>query len=131
MKSMLLAFMFLLSTSWMMAQNPAAPNQEGESHRSYPAGSEQTVTGCLSQSNGDYMLARKDGLMFKLTRDATKLSGYVGQEVRVIGLVVEKSGTNGTEEAGGTGGTVVTLRVNSVKHIANTCPSSQGEMMPK
>jgi hypothetical protein len=126
-----LLLVFLLGAPWLAGQIPAAPDQAGNSHQTYPEGSEQTVTGCLSHANGDYMLTRKDGLTFRLSRDASKLSDYVGQQVRVTGMVVAKSGTNGTEDAGGTGGTVVTLRVNSVKHIANTCPSGQGEMMPK
>lgn len=127
MRITLLVFVFLLGTSWMVAQTPAAPNQEGNSHESYPAGSEQTVRGCLSQSNGEYMLATKNGMSYKLTRDASKLSDYVGQEVRVTGMVVAKSGGNGTQEAGGAGGTVETLRVDSVKHVSNTCPSAEGE----
>lgn len=131
MKTALLAVFLLLGTSWMMGQTNAAPDQEGNSHRTNPQGSEETVTGCLSQASGEYMLTNKDGMMYKLTRDASKLSDYVGQEVRVTGMVVAKHGTNGTQEANATGGTVETLRVNSVKHMANTCPSGQGEMMPK
>jgi len=129
MKSILLAFVLLLGTSWMVAQNQAAPNQEGNSHQTYPAGSEQTVSGCLSQSNGEYMLTSKEGMMYHLTRDTSTLADHVGQEVRVTGMVVAKSGSNGTQEAGGAnGGTIETLRVNSVKHISNTCPSGKGEM---
>lgn len=128
MRITLLMSVILLGTSWMVAQTPAAPSQEDSSHRSYPVGTEQTVSGCLSQSNGEYMLTAKNGLSFKLSRDASKLSDYVGQEVRVIGMVTGKTGTNGSEEAAGTGGTVVMLRVNSVKHISNTCPSGEGEM---
>lgn len=131
MRTILFAVFLMLGASWMMAQTSSAPDQEGSSHRTNPQGSEEIVTGCLSQTSGDYMLTRKDGMMYKLNSEASKLSDYVGQEVRVTGMVVDKSGTNGTQEAGGTGGTIETLRVNSVKHIANTCPSSQGEMTPK
>ncbi len=126
MRATLLAFVLLLGCSWMVAQNPAAPDQEGNSHQTYPAGSEQTVTGCLSQSNGEYVLTSKDGMMYHLSRDSSKLAGPVGHEIRVTGMVVAKSGSNGTQEAGGAnGGSVETLRVNSFKHISKMC--SQGE----
>jgi hypothetical protein len=128
MKFTLLAFVLLLGTSWVSAQTSAAASQEGSSHESNPEGSEQTVTGCLGQSNGQYTLVRKNGIAYKLSRDSEQLSGYVGQEVRITGMVVAKSGSNGTQEANGTGGTAETLRVHSVKHISNTCPSAEGEM---
>jgi hypothetical protein len=117
MKITLLAFVFFLSTSWIMAQTSA--NQRA---------SEQIVTGCLKQSNGEYMLTSREGMTYKLTRDAANLSGYVGQQVRVTGMVVARSATNRTQEAGGIGGTFETLRVSSVKHISNICPSGEGEM---
>ncbi len=131
MKSVLLAFTFLLGTGWTFAQSTAAPDQEGSSHRSYPEGSEQTVNGCLGKSNGKYVLTRKDVTSFELTGGTSKLSNHVGQEVKVTGMVVAKSGTNGTEEGTGTGGTVITLRVNSIKQIAGTCPNGEDIMMPK
>jgi hypothetical protein len=68
-------------------------------------------------------------MIYELTRDAAELSDQLGDEVQVTGMVVAKSGANGTQEAGGTGGTLKRLHVNSVKHTSDTCrlAKSHGE----
>lgn len=123
-----LAFVLLLGTSWLAAQTPAGPNQERTIRASNREGSQETVSGCLTRRNAEFMLTDRYGMSYKLSDNASKLAEYVGQQVQVIGVAVARSVTGRAQQTDGTGGSIETLRVNSIRHIENTCPSGEGEV---
>jgi hypothetical protein len=114
MKTVLLAGAFLLSSSFLVAQNqsPAstpptlpqsqsqpAPDQQPSSSpsstmpsadQSAQAGSQsdssaQKIEGCLSQTASGFALADASGTTYNLTGDTSKLSSHVGEQVEVKG----------------------------------------------
>jgi hypothetical protein len=113
MKTVLLAGAFLLSSSFLVAQNQApastpptlpqsqsqpAPDQQPSASPSstMPAAdqssmgsqsdsSAQKIEGCLAQSGSDFTLADASGTTYKLTGETSKLSSHVGEQVEVKG----------------------------------------------
>jgi len=102
----------LLGVSWVAAQDSTttSPKRGG-------AGA-HTVEGCLSSSDGKYMLTDMQGKTFELIGDTSKLAEHVGHEVKITGTE-----SSGTASAGGAGSQEMTLDVSSVKHISKTCKS--------
>ena len=120
-KVLLLLSVLFLGAAWAAAQDSTPSGQSG----SATAGSETTVQGCLSASNGSYTLTDKDGSAFQLTGNTAKLSEHVGHEVKITGASASASASSGAS-AGTTSGAnsaSQTLQVSSVKHIAKTCQS--------
>ena len=126
MRYLLLVSVLLLGATWAAAQN--YPSQTSPSQTtSTGTGGEKTVQGCLSGSDGNYMLTEKNGKSFRLTGDTAKLSEHVGHEVKITGTVSSasaapsaKSGGMGGEESGSA---AQALEVSSVKHVSKTCQS--------
>ena len=113
MKTVLLAGAFLLSSSFLVAQNQApastpptlpqsqsqpAPDQQPSaspsstmpsadqsSMGSQSDSSAQKIEGCLAQSGSDFTLADASGTTYKLTGETSKLSSHVGEQVEVKG----------------------------------------------
>ena len=142
---------------------PSSPSQSGSTTQSSPSGSTtqsspsetssgqtagtsegtstgassgaNTIQGCLSGSDGNYMLMDKSGNSYQLTGDTAKLSQHIGHEVAVTGTPGSASGSSGaagsSSGAMGSGssgsmghsGANQTIEVTSVKHIAKTCQS--------
>ncbi len=139
MRNILLFSVLLLGTSWMAAQSSAGTGQgssAGASQGDYGQGSAQaggqtgssqkTVTGCLSQSNGQYMLTSHKGMTYQLAGDSSELSNHVGHEVKITGT---ESGAGASANSGGNGmgqtsANGPTLQVASMKHISKTCKSA-------
>jgi hypothetical protein len=126
MRHLLLLSVLLLGATWAAAQN--YPSQTSPSQTSPTgAGAETTVQGCLSGSDGNYMLTDKRGNTFQLTGDTAKLSEHVGHEIKVTGTTSASaspsSGKAGEEREGEAGGSSRQLEVTSVKHVAKTCQS--------
>ena len=130
MRHLLLLSVLLLGVSWAAAQH--YPSQTSPSQTTPTgAGAEITVQGCLSGSDGNYMLTDKRGNTFQLTGDTAKLSEHVGHEIRVTGTAssasaAPSSGKAGEEKEGEAGGSSLQLEVTSVKHISKTCQSGGG-----
>jgi uncharacterized protein YdeI (BOF family) len=150
MNKLLLLSVLLLSFSWAVAQdtpsqsNPSqdqstqqqtTPDQSGmNSSRGQSdttsaqtsagqnnMGNQTTVKGCLSSSNGNYMLTDKSGTMYQLMGDTSKLSEHVGHEIKVTGTM-GSAGSQTGESGGGMGqGSQEALQVSSVKHISKNC----------
>ena len=146
MRHILLFSLLFLGTAWVVAQNPSN-TQPGQSQTnpsdSNPAGAsdqsnstatsnantgtKQSVEGCLSSSNGNYMLTAKDGTMYQLMGDSSKLSEHVGHEIKVTGTVSSSATANGGSAGATTNNSVQqTLQVSSARHISKTCQSGGG-----
>jgi len=150
MQKLLLLSVLLLSFSWAAAQDTPSqttPNQDQTQSQPAPdrqappdaaqtnsggqnnMGGQMTVKGCLSSSNGNYMLTDKNGTMYQLSGDTSKLSDHVGHEVRVTGTMGAAGGSQAgdTSSMGTSGGSAQqTLQVASIKHISKTCQNGGG-----
>src|ERR1700757_2484236 len=117
----LILSIMLLGLTWAIAQDQsgAASRRAGQS-----AGSQMTVEGCLSGSNGNFTITDKNGTSYQLTGDTAKLSEHVGHEVKITGT--PSSGAAGGENASAGAGSSQTLQVSSVKHVSKTCKSGGG-----
>lgn len=121
MRHLLFLSVLLLGVSWASAQNqPSQTNQnQTDSQQTAASGadSETTVQGCLSGSDGNYVLTDKNGSTFQLTGDAAKLSEHVGHEVKVSGTSTSASTAPRGEPANSTAPqqTAQTIQVTSVK----------------
>lgn len=89
-------------------------------------GNQKTVTGCLSQANGQYMLTSQKGMTYQLTGDSAELANHVGHEVKVTGT--ESAAGASANASGQTSANGPTIEVSSMKHISKTCktPNSGG-----
>lgn len=133
MRQILFLSVLLLGATWAMAQSnepqtsPSHSTATTQSEASATSsGGNVTVQGCLSGSDGNYMLTDKNGTTYQLSGDTAKLSEHVGHEIKVTG---SKSASSMSPSGGGTetGASKQTLQVSSFKHISKTC-SSGGEM---
>ncbi len=115
-KILILALLLVALTAWVQAQSGMASDQSMSSHK--------TVEGCLQGSNGSYTLTAKDGMMYQLSGDTSKLAEHVGHEVQITGMTSK----NATDSSAGAaaGSSQQTLEVKSVKHISKTCTSAMG-----
>lgn len=122
----------LLGASWAAAQN--SPSQSNPSQTSPSqtttgnTGSQTTVQGCLSTSNGNYTLTDKNGNSFQVIGDAAKLGEDIGHEVKIAGTLNSASASWGGGSPSNTTGqpdssSLEVIQVSSVKHIAKTCTS--------
>lgn len=134
MRNLMLFSVLLLGSSWMAAQTTTTgqgaagqDNGYGQTQQSQTAtGSQKTVTGCLSQANGQYVLTSRKGMTYQLTGDSAELANHVGHEVKITGT---ESGAGASANAGsnGMGQTSAngpSIDVSSVKHISKTCTTS-------
>ena len=78
-----------------------------------------SVQGCLSGSDGNYMLTDDNGATYRLAGDTAKLSEHVGHEVKIIGTTSAGS-ASGSSGSMGNNNSSQTLQVSSVKHISKT-----------
>ena len=133
-KLALLFSVILLGASWVAAQDNSTSQDQANSPAasqtaSSTAGSETTVQGCLSGSDGNFTLTDKSGNNYTLTGDTAKLTEHVGHEVKVTGTTssASTSPSGGGSATGTTGqataGSATTIEINSVKHISKTCQS--------
>jgi hypothetical protein len=113
MRQLLVLCVLLLGVSWAAAQNSPTTSPKGSTSAGASA---HTVEGCLSSSEGKYMLTDMHGKTFELTGDTSKLAEHVGHEVKI-------TGTESSETASASGSQEMTLDVSSVKHISKTCKS--------
>jgi hypothetical protein len=119
-----LASILLLGLTWAVAQNTTATTNKGYSQTSTSTGSQTSVEGCLSSSAGKYMLTDKEGKMYELTGDTSKLAEHVGHEIKVTGT--ESAGSAASTGTMSKESTEATLDVTSFKHISKTCKSGGG-----
>jgi len=143
MRHLLLLAVLSLSTTWTLAQtSQTQPSANGQTTQTQPstndqtgtaqgdmsptsAGANKSVEGCLSGSDGNYMLTDKSGTSYRLTGDTSKLAEHVGHEVKITGSMPNSAAASGGM-AGDSAEGKNTLQVNSVKHISKTCSSGGG-----
>lgn len=87
-------------------------------------GAKTTVEGCLSGSNGSYMLTDSQGKSYQLQGDTSKLANHVNHEVRVTGTESAAGAPGANSMSNGAGGSEITLDVTSVKHVSKTCKNA-------
>jgi Protein of unknown function (DUF5818) len=120
-KLLMLALLLVTLTAWVQAQtNDQSGMASGQSMSSH-----KTVEGCLQGSNGSYTLTAKDGTMYQLSGDTSKLSEHIGHEVQITGM----TSASATDSSAGVaaGSSQQTLEVKSVKHISKTCKSAMSQ----
>jgi hypothetical protein len=125
----LLLLSVLLCASWAIAQNSPSQTNSTQSTPTQAAtgdtGSQTTVQGCLSGSDGNYTLTDKNGNSFQLKGDTAKLSEHVGHEIKITGALNSASASSGggsnTMGQTGTASQQQTIEVSSMKHVAKTC----------
>jgi hypothetical protein len=120
-KPFLVTAVLVLATSWTFAQYGGS-QQPDKSQTSGRSG--QTFEGCLGGSAGNYTLIDASGNKYQLAGDTSKLSGHVGQQVRITGG--ESPGAPGAATSGvtsGPAGGANTIFVKKVKMISSSCPS--------
>jgi hypothetical protein len=124
-KALLLALSLFGLVAWLQAQNQYP--QAGSSQTT--AAGESSVKGCLQGSDGNYTLTTKNGTVYQLQGDTSKLNEHVGHEVQITGSTTTASNapnpTPGTPA--GTTQQQATLTVQSVKHISKTCTTSSAK----
>jgi hypothetical protein len=112
---------FLLSTGFVIAQDtkPATPSPDNSQA---PKG-QMTVQGCVTRSNGDYILIKQDpGDTYELQASGkVKLHLYLGQRVEVTGKQSPSLSTSTDAES--KSGSPVTITVTSIKTIDKECPA--------
>lgn len=131
MRHLLLLSVLLFGASWAMAQNDpsqTAPTQSSPSQEmSAGSGTDTSVQGCLSGSDGNFMLTDKNGSTYQLTGDTAKMSEHVGHEVKVMGSTSTASSSGAGTPPGSAGTTAKqSLQVSSIEHISKTCESGGG-----
>jgi hypothetical protein len=95
-----------------------------------------TVQGCVSGSDGNYMLTMDGtGTMYKLSGKESKLKDHVGHEVAVTGQMSTGGGSAASQQDQGqsaspTGGGSV-IQVSEVKMISKHCASGAGAPQPQ
>jgi hypothetical protein len=108
---------FLLSSSWGLAQNSSSPEQtpdkaqiaELEKHG-------KAVEGCLSGSANTFTLTNAKGRPYKLTGDTQGLKENVGHMVRLYGTAADAG-----YDPSSIWGTQATFGVKRVESLADTC----------
>ncbi len=111
----------LLFAGTVVAQEsiPDNPSQHPAKH------SKQTLTvkGCVSRSNGDYILFQQDpGMTYELQATGkTKLRKYLGQQVEVTGTESPSLSTSSDALTRTGSPASVTLTITSIKTIAKEC----------
>lgn len=123
-KSLMLVATLLLSTAWLMAQDPQTSSGSGQAGSATSGSSGQTaVEGCLQGSSGSYTLTDKSGTSYQLQGDTSKLAEHVGHQVQITGTAsagsAGSSASAGSSGAGSAGSQMLT--VEKVKHMSKTC----------
>jgi hypothetical protein len=101
-----------LSGSFLFAQN-SSNDSKGQI----------TITGCVSRSNGDYILMRTDpGVTYELQASGkTRLKHYLGQRVQVTGSESPTLSSSSDATAKEGSAAPVTLNITSIKSIDKDC----------
>jgi len=126
-RMLLLAALGLLCTSFAVAQDMSPQSSQAGSGASDRAG---TIQGCLSGSDGNYMLAQdQTGTMYKLVGSENQLKKHVGHEVMITGQMSPGSAASTSDEANSAASASAgasndnTVQVSDVKMVSKHCSS--------
>jgi hypothetical protein len=118
MKRMIFGTLILLvSATWGTAQQ-SHPNQANESS----ASNQTTIQGCLSRSEGDYIVTDKSGTMYHLKGDTGQLADHVGHEVQIKGTMPDSSTASGASTSDKS---EQNIEVASMNHISEKCSTKE------
>jgi len=130
-KMLMLLSLGLLGASMALAQDAPTADQQATpgANSSNSSASTGTVQGCLSGSEGNYMLTQDGtGTTFKLMGDETQLKKHVGHEVSVTGQssgdaasTTTSNQGQGDTSAGSAADTRTTIQVTNVKMVSKQC----------
>jgi hypothetical protein len=113
----------LLVSSVLLAQDSNSANSPTRDSKSPK--DQVTVRGCVSQSNGDYILMKQDpGVAYQLeSTGKTRLHNYFGQEVEIKGRKFStlSSSSDALNKVGSAA--PVTLKILSIRTISRYCSS--------
>jgi hypothetical protein len=111
-------FALLLSGSFLLAQN-SPMSQDTSRDSEGPV----TVQGCVTRSNGDYILVKVDpAVSYELqAAKKIKLNKFLGQQVEVTGK--ESPSLSTSSDSSRRAGSSVTLTVTSIKTLDKECPA--------
>ena len=115
-KTIVFAVMLLTSAVWLQAQ---AMGQSDKTANTI------TVQGCLHTGAGRYSLTASDGMVYRLTGEANKLKEHVGHEIEVTGTPSVRTKSTTQEGAASSVTEQHVLRVQTIKHIADTCSTKK------
>jgi hypothetical protein len=120
MRIALLTVLFFASLILAQDSKPAAPS-DSSAH----AKGQVTIQGCVTRSNGDYILFKQDpGVSYQLQGSGKiKLHSYLGQRVEVTGKESPSMSTSSDSMNRVGSASPVTITVNSIKTIDKECPA--------
>lgn len=118
-RALLLASILMLSPMWVLAQYGS--NSEDTTSRSTTA-RRMTIEGCLDGAIGNYTLTDPAGTSYRLTGNPEKLKAYVGDTMRITGVVTPLAYVPGAMSEGTE--TQPTLSVISLKLVSAVCDNT-------
>lgn len=107
----------LLSGSFLFAQNASTDNGQRGNNSSGPV----TVTGCVSRSNGDYVLMKQNDTYELQAKGKTRLKDYLGQRVEVSGRQEPTLATSSDAMAKQGAAAPVTIVIKSIRTLDKEC----------
>jgi len=116
-KTLMLTVVLLLSAAWLQAQDNMGKSSD--------AAGASTITGCLSRAGSYFTLTDSSGKKYHLVGyNAKQINEHVGHTVEITGTPATK--TTGTTQQGtaSTAKEIPAFKVQSVKHIADTCKAA-------
>ncbi len=115
-----LLFVLLLSGSFLLAQNSNASNS---GHDAKDSKGQVTMQGCVSRSNGDYILMKQEpSISYQLQATGkTRLRNYLGQRVEVTGSESPTMSTSSDAMNKVGSAAPVTLTIATIRTINKDC----------
>jgi hypothetical protein len=112
----------VISANVLLAQN-SNPSDGASSDNSKPANGQTTVRGCVSRSNGDFILVKQDpAITYELhSSGKLRLGHYLGQQVEVTGKTSPSLSTSSDSTGRGGAASSLTLTATSIKIITKEC----------
>ena len=80
-----------------------------------------TITGCLSNHNGQYWLTDSTGKVYQLSSNAQKLKDHIGHQVEITGMPGIKTVDTTVQGSESTAKEIPVFKVKSVSHVADAC----------
>lgn len=118
MRTLLVAL--LLSSSFLLAQES---NSNNPNHDSKDSKGQVTLQGCVSRSNGDYILMKQNpAISYQLqSTGKIRLKNYLGQRVEAIGSESPTMSTSSDAMNKVGSAAPVTLTITSIRTIDKEC----------
>jgi hypothetical protein len=117
----------------------AQTSQQGPAQSSNEAGNNNTVRGCITESNGTFTLIDSlTGTIYRLTGNTEGLNKKVGHEVDIVGQLTaapgggRKTGSAAPNSVPGpnNGPSLTALQVNSITEVADHCRNRDAAPSP-